>query len=558
MEREEVDSRVQQGWAAHLEGRLDAAEACCREVLGYFPEHPGALGLLGRLAIERGDPGAALGALKRAVAGAPEAAEHQVAMGHAYRALGEKGPSEACFRKALSLDPDSAEGHGALGALLLEKGDLPEAETHLRARVRLQPDDPLAHTELGNCLRRQSDWEGAITAFERALALDPAREGAVARLAHVMELKGDLEGAMTLLAPLMEGGTRDVEVVLMFATLCARLEREEEAIRLVEPLLADDRLPAKQRHLLHHRVADLYHGREEYRAAFDHYRRGNRAQEASFDPRAHRAWVDDMIATFQGPSADGLPQGSNDFELPVFIVGMPRSGTSLVEQIIATHPMAEGAGELDDIHNLSLGLGRVLNLPEPYPLYLPRLTAPILDQLAEIHVERLRKVSADARIITDKMPRNFLHLGLIQMLFPRARIIHCVRDPLDTCLSCFCKPMPPAHAFSNDLTHLGIYFLEYRRLMAHWQAVLDIPIMNVSYEELVEDQERVSRELIDFVGLPWDDACLDYHRSTRHVATFSYHQVQKPIYRSAVGRWKHYAPYLGPLMEVLDIKPEDT
>jgi hypothetical protein len=235
----------------------------------------------------------------------------------------------------------------------------------------------------------------------------------------------------------------------------------------------------------------------------------------------------------------------------VFIVGMPRSGTSLVEQILASHPNVFGAGELRDLQRLAEELPARVGAKEAYPACLVRLDGSAACALADEYLERIGRRSGAALRVTDKMPLNFLHLGLIAALFPRARIVHCIRDPLDVCVSCYCQDFQGGPNFLWDLTDLGKFHGEYERLMAHWGSVLPLPILEVVYEELVDNLEAVSRRLISFCGLDWDDRCLAYHQNARAVRTASLVQVRQPVYKSSVGRWRHYAPHLRPLLEAL-------
>jgi hypothetical protein len=232
----------------------------------------------------------------------------------------------------------------------------------------------------------------------------------------------------------------------------------------------------------------------------------------------------------------------------VFIVGMPRSGTSLVEQILAAHPAVFGAGELTAIGRISLLRNRA---GLSYGGWLERLDGAALEGLAARYLRELRALAPGAERVTDKMPFNFLHLGLVELLFPRARVVHCVRNPLDTCLSCYCNGFADAYPFTRDLGALGAYYRGYAQLMQHWHATLRLPLHALSYEKLIAAPERVIRELVAFCGLPWDDACLRFHASARKVSTPSYHQVRKPLYASSVGRYKAYAEHLAPLREAL-------
>ncbi|MGI9465390.1 MAG: sulfotransferase family protein, partial [Aestuariivirgaceae bacterium] len=235
-------------------------------------------------------------------------------------------------------------------------------------------------------------------------------------------------------------------------------------------------------------------------------------------------------------------------ERPVFIIGMPRAGTTLCEQIIASHREADGVGELDEIKNLASQLA-----PQPYPAQVGQLGKNDIGNLAAKYLRRIDSLADRAALrVADKWPTNFLHLGLIAILFPNARIIHCERDPMDTCLSIYAENFSGV-AYSNDLEHIGAFYRQCRRLMAHWSNVLPTPVFNLSYEDMVENQEASTRDLLDFCGLAWDPACLEFHTTKRTVKTTSMQQVRQPIYSRSIGRWKNYERHLGPLRNALEL-----
>jgi len=290
--------------------------------------------------------------------------------------------------------------------------------------------------------------------------------------------------------------------------------------------------------------------------AFEMYNQGNAISFGSdYMPEVFEARIDAAIRVFGKRGFPGLPRARHRIRRPILIVGMPRSGTSLLEQIIASHPRVAGAGECQDIMNMPGRMLRMSPSRTPYPDCVPDLTDDDMDQLVRDYDQTLARVDPKADRVTDKMPHNFLHLGLINLLMPEARVIHIQRDPVDTCVSNYFQDFASSFlAYARDLAHLGHHYRQYERLMAHWRTVLDMPFMEVRYEDLVADQERVSRQVIDFVGLEWDDACLSFHKTKRTVSTASYAQVRNPIYTKSVERWRRYEKHLGPLLDALGIK----
>jgi hypothetical protein len=327
--------------------------------------------------------------------------------------------------------------------------------------------------------------------------------------------------------------------------------------RTMEQLVARPDLPAEDRCRLHFALAWILDRPGSYDPAFAHVRRANelrreieRCRGVSFDLDAHRRLVDRLIAVFTPAYFERVRSFGSDSELPVFIVGMLRSGTSLVEQILASHPEVHGAGELNDIERMIQSLPERL-AKEGYPECLARLDTGTARTLADQHLDKLRQLGGAAARVIDKLPFNFLHLGLIATLLPRSRIIHCRRDARDTCLSCYFQNFADPHPFALDLGLLGRYYREYERLMAHWARVLPLAVFELHYEELTANQEAISRELVAFCGLEWDERCLRFHESNRVVRTASTLQVRQPMYQSSVGRWKHFEAYLVPLLDAL-------
>jgi hypothetical protein len=260
---------------------------------------------------------------------------------------------------------------------------------------------------------------------------------------------------------------------------------------------------------------------------------------------------DELIEVFSAENAARRPRAVNKSRLPIFIVGMPRSGTSLIEQILASHSEVYGAGELEDLPALVDSLAEMVGSKTPYPQCVDILKRKGLDEIAQRHLGKLAGLSMKAARVTDKMPHNFLHLGVIDMLFPGARVIHCMRDPIDTCLSIYSLPFNASHHYSSDLVNLGAHYQRYQGLMAHWKKVLRVPMLDIQYEELVNNQEEVTRKMLDFCGLGWEERCLRFYESERSVVTFSYDQVRRPLYKKSVARWKNFEQHLGPLIKAL-------
>jgi tetratricopeptide (TPR) repeat protein len=460
----------------------------------------------------------------------------------------------AALEGAAGLAPNWAEAHAQLGAARMVRGHFQAALAALRKAAELAPGDAPILNQLGAALLNVGELDEAAAAYARVLEADPDNEDAVLGRAAVLERQGAFEAAFALLEPLLAAGSLRFEVAYVLGGLARHLGREAEAVDWIERALAgpDDPLRPDQRRVLHVRAGNLLDRMGEYDRAFDHFRRANALGTGPFDLEGHRKETDRIVAAYDRETLAALPRSSVDSELPVFILGMPRSGTSLTEQILASHPAVFGAGELPDLRDIAHLAAATTGKRLPYPECVRLLSQGGMNALAQRYLTGLRRKAPDALRITDKMPHNFELLGLIALLFPKARVLHCVRDPMDNCLSCYTVGYTGVHGYANDLATLGRYYRAYRRLMAHWQAVLDVPIMTVRYEDMVADTEAMSRAIVDFVGLPWDDACLRFHESRRAVTTASYDQVRRPVYTRSVERWRHYERHLGPLREALE------
>jgi hypothetical protein len=286
-----------------------------------------------------------------------------------------------------------------------------------------------------------------------------------------------------------------------------------------------------------------------YDEAFRQFQQANSYGRPEFNHAAFEQYVTRLLNRFSADffaAREAAKADDSDLDLPIWIVGMPRSGTSLVEQILATHPQVYGGGELTDWNRFVTELRTRLELATPYPECVSQVSDEILRDIRANYVHHLRSLGPQASRVTDKMPTNFMHLGLIALAFPRARVIHCRRDPRDTCLSCYVQAFPTRPPFCYDLADLAFYYGQYVRVMEHWRQALPktVAILDVQYEDLVEHQEQISRKMIEFCGLDWDPRCLEFHKNPRTVQTSSSWQVRQPIYRRSAGRWKNYTKWL--------------
>jgi tetratricopeptide (TPR) repeat protein len=424
-----------------------------------------------------------------------------------------------------------------------------------RKALRIQPDNIDIHIHTAIAALQCGESAIARSHFMRVLKLDSDNATAKAGIASVLEREGDYDEAYRHIAPLVRQAPSDMNVVITYSRICKQAKAYDEAIGLLEKLIAGNRIPEQQKHVLHFTLGDLHDACGHTAEAFAHYSIANAAKKASFDEWDHARNIARLIRTYSNEFMCRAPKsrkGTKHFR-PIFIVGMPRAGTSLVEQILSSHPGVYGGGELTLIGSLVDSLPRLLHTNVTYPECMIDITQDAVNTLSREYSKRAGAlIEGTASRVTDKLPGNVFHLGLIALIFPKAKVIHCTRHPLDTCLSCYFNDFSSPHmGFSYDLAKLGVYYRLYERLVEHWKNVVDIQIMDLKYEDLLDAPEQNIRALVEFCGLYWNHRCLSFYKNKRTVRTASYYQVRKPLYRSSIGRWKTYSDYIGPLKEAL-------
>ena len=534
-------------------GRSSEAAASYDHVLTLRPDFAEAHANLAELHLEQERFDEAAVHARHAIEINAELAEGHNTLGNALLKLARLDEALASFRRAVALKPGFAEAHMNLGRASRSIGHLAVAESAYRRVLELKPEFAPAHVELATVLRLQRRGAECESSCRRAVEIDPKSTAALAVLAELRADNGQFAQAEELHRCIfsMDPGMLDSWAAL------ARLRRmsaaDGEWLATAERLVAAP-WPARRELPLRYAIGKYFDDVRDFDRAFEHYRRAN-ALSAQCAPPHDRALLTrtvDLIIRSQDRAWMGRSQAAGNYsERPVFIVGMLRSGTTLTEQILASHPAVFGAGELTFFGDESAAAfaraaaaGGGIDFGEAD-----------LRRLAAGYLELLQRLSAGAARVIDKFPANFFFLGLIRAALPRARIIHMQRDPRDTCLSIYFQQFEAANTYVNDLHDLAHYFGEYQRLMRHWSATLPSDaLLHVPYEGLVQDPEAWSRRMVDFVGLPWDARCLDFDRTERAVVTASRWQVRQGMSNSSVGRWRNYQQYLGPLAA---LRPED-
>ncbi len=484
----------------------------------------------------------ALASYRQALALKRDFVDAHTAVCNQLRELGRVQEAIDAYRQLLRLRPDMAEAHGNLGGLLLDLGQLEEAMACYGEALRIKPDYAEAHHNRGIVLRLLRRADEAANSCRQALALNPALAAAWAVLGDIRADQGDFAQAEELYRRAVG---IDPDLAEGWAGL-AQLRKmtandgwwQDAALRL-----ASKPLEPRKESLLRYAIGKYFDDLGEFDQAFGHYRRANelgKQQRMPHDRDALTRSVDRAVSSYTPERLAAARESGVNSPLPVLVVGMPRSGTSLVEQILASHPAVIGAGELTFWNSLGAS--------GPPFLGQAQVGAAARHAAAQQYLLLLQIQSAKAQRVVDKMPANFLQLGLIHAALPRARIIHVQRDPIDTCLSIYFQDLRTTLSYANDLGDLAHYYAEYRRLMEHWRSALPAHVMlDVRYEDLINDTETWSRKMLAFIGLHWDARCLQFHQTERDVLTASRWQVRQRISTSSIGRWRHYQEHVGEL-----------
>ena len=466
--------------------------------------------------------------------------------------LGNLEQAEAVCEQMLSRSKKNPAALYLMGCTLYAQHRRDEAVAYLERCVRLDPKNPIAHFRLGEVHTANGNYTAALSRFDKAQKLEPQSTNPVCGKAEVFDRRREHKRVQALLEPYVASGREDATMARLYARALQQAGRTEEAISLLRRHIENPSDPPRRRRELAFLLGKMHEGRGEYDLAFAAYQSAHAAFGDPYDPEAYRRRIDELIEVFSGENLAQFAQATVELDLPVFIVGMPRCGSTLVERIIDAHPLAYGAGEIPEMSRLVRSLSLMIGSTLPYPQCVRDMKPPDADRAASSYVDRVKRIGGEAERVADKFLSSFEHLGLISLILPRARVIHCRRNPLDTCLSCFGEALHPSgHRFTSNLEHLGLHFRQYERLMNHWKNVLNISMLEVRYEDLIADQEGVSRKMIAFVDLPWDERCLRYYESKREVMTLSREQVNKPIYKSSVNRAERFGHHLEPLKRAL-------
>ena len=505
---------------------------------------------LGYFCLTFGAFGRAVEHYRAALEQEPDNAQYLGYLGSAQQQCGDAQAALETYERAIALDGGTATVHNGLGVLYMQRGDYVRAKSHLLESVQRKPSDANAQTNLAITLQHLNEHEEALQRVEKVLKLDPVNAEAHFALASILTQLGRVDEAVRHCEKTIQQHRTFGEAYDLLARMRKFTETDKPFIAKTEKVL-ESGMPAKQRYALHYALGKMYDDCREWDKAFAHFEKANLLKRKPVDIERVRKVLRLTCSAFDRPALERYRGLGHTSQQPVFIVGMPRSGTTLMEQMIASHPRAAGADELVEMP----AIARLVSPDDDLRRFVSRthanLTPTNIEAHAETYLSVLRRGREAAERIVDKQPGNFFHLGLISIVFPNATIIHAVRNPLDTCLSCYFQNFSTLD-WANDLKVIATTYRLYRETMAHWERVLPPgKILEVHYERLTEDSATEGRRMLEACGLDWDESRLRFYEQSRVVKTASVWQARQPIYRTSQMRWKRYASHLGELPAVL-------
>jgi tetratricopeptide (TPR) repeat protein len=501
------------------DGRLENAEKTLRELISKEPRNARAIRMLGSIALEA----------------------------NRYKA------AKRLLERAVELAPGVAIGWTDLSNVHLKKDDYDKALDAVQRAIDIDPGFAHAYVAKGNILGRAQRHEEALVAYRQGLEVSPMNVGALSGMGHVLKTIGRQEEAIAAFRQCIKANPAYGETYWSLANL-KTFEFNSEEVQIMEELVERNSIADEPRVNMLVSLGKHYENEKNYDKAFENYQRGNdlRREHEIYDPVQTQVIHDRIIEVFNAEflaEKAGYGDPSPD---PILIVGLPRSGSTLIEQILASHSMVEGTMELPDLGRTIADLNKLSPARIEYPEAVQPLNEDQLAALGRNYLDATRRYRTDKPFFIDKMPNNFQAIGFLQLILPNARVIDARRHPLDSCLGSYKQLFFKGQSFTYDQFELGRYYLEYRRIMDHWNVVLPGKVLAVHYEQMVLDQEAQTRRLLEYCGLPWEDQCLRFYETDRAINTASSEQVRQPIYTKALNFWRNYEHHLSELIETLE------
>lgn len=469
--------------------------------------------------------------------------------------------AEIFLQRAVDRAPDFTRAWADLVTVQMAMEEFEQAVASAECLLRLDPEGALSHLVLANAYAMSGRHNDALAEYEQVVAVFPGHPGALSGIGHMLKTTGRQEESIAIYQKCTRQNPQHTEAWWGLANMKTYDFDDREIQAMLDLLNQGDPkaeltsrwLPSTPEVNLCNALGHAFERSGDYDRAFEYFERGNKSRrlDESYDPVQTEHVYDRIIQLFNsGILEKRSGQGRSDNDA-IFIVGLPRTGSTLIEQILASHSQVEGTHELPELDRISQTLPIVSHDRSQYPENVRDLENSGFETLGQEYIERTRQYRSSAAFFTDKNPNNFIHVGLLHLILPNAKIIDARRHPLDTCLGCYKQLFAKGQSYSYDLGELGEYYLQYQRLMDHWDEILPGKVLHVQYEEVVADLEPQVRRILEHCGLPWDDNCLRFYETKRDVRTASSEQVRQPIYSSSVNLWRHYESHLGELIDVL-------
>jgi tetratricopeptide (TPR) repeat protein len=504
---------------AQREGRLEDAEKVLRELLAGDPDNSKALRMLGMIALEANRFKAARKMLERAV----------------------------------ELAPGSVLGWNDLANFHLKQDRYDQALETVQRAVELDPKMVHSYVMRGNILTKAQRHEESLEAYGKALEISPLNAGALAGMAHVLKTIGRQEESVEAYRKCIRAHPHFGEAYWSLANL-KTFEFDDEEVKVMEQMIGQNNLADEPKVNFYLSLGKHYENEKDYDRAFENYLQGNdlRRQHEIYDPVQTQVIHDRLIKVFNHQFFEARAGSGDPDPAPILVVGLPRSGSTLIEQILASHSMVEGTMELPDLSRTIGELNKYSKDKVEYPEAALLLSLEDTQTLGKAYLDSTMRYRSDKPYFIDKMPNNFSSIGFLQLILPNAKVINAQRHPLDSCLGCYKQLFFKGQSWTYDQFEIGQYYLQYQRIMEHWHQVLPGKVLDVQYERMVVDQEAQTRRILEHCGLPWEDQCLRFYETERAVNTASSEQVRQPIYTKSVNFWRNYESKLGELIEILE------
>ena len=551
MSIKKINSLIKQGYLCLQKNDLDQALIYFKKAKAININSYDVWCAIGRLYMQMNSLDDAAVALQKATEISPENYMAHGQLGVVLYSLQRQEEAIACYKKVITLQPNSVTVYANLAIAYIDLGLRDKAILCCKNAIKIKPEFATAHILLAASYSALGLYEKALNSYNNALLLERESLDALAGKADSLIKLGRKKEAHDIVYKKIEMDCTEPSIVTAYAATCTSDNCRKKAVGYLEHSLKMLNYTQMQKLQLHFSAGNLYDRLGQYDLAFKHYLSGNNLAKRNYSIDSDNHLFDNLMSTFTRCNMKKLPRAQQHDLVPVFIIGMPRSGTSLVEKILGSHSKIYPAGELSDIPKIAEQISMECLGNSNFSNGLLDIDENLMNQLSHQYLKKLSDISSSSNLVTDKLPHNFLFLGLIELLWPNAKIIHCKRAPLDTCLSNYFQYFSGPLDYPYDLKSLAMHYNHYQRIMDHWKETTNLPMLEVTYEELVCKQEVIMNRLLSFLDLSWEDSCIKFDESEQVTRTASYDQVREPIYSRSIGRWRHYEKHIGELIDNL-------